>query len=201
MKISPLSIEGAWEITPIQHGDSRGSFMEWYRFDELAEAVGHPLRLAQANLSTSSTGVVRGVHFAQVPPSQAKYVGCVRGAVVDVVVDLRVGSVTFGTWEAVRLDDVDRKSVYVSEGLGHGYCALTEGATLAYMCSEVYNPGREYAVHPLDPDLAIDWPVPGGEDPILSARDAAAPSLAQALELGILPSYADWCDHIATLRA
>ncbi len=91
MKVTPLSIEGAWEITPQQHGDPRGLFMEWYRGDRLAEAVGHPLRLAQANLSVSARGVVRGIHFADVPPGQAKYVTCVRGAVLDVVVDLRGG--------------------------------------------------------------------------------------------------------------
>ena len=111
MDIRPLSIEGAWEISPKLHGDPRGLFTEWYRFDRLAEVVGHPLRLAQANLSVSSRGVVRGIHFADVPPGQAKYVTCVRGAVLDVVVDLRVGSPTFGRWEGVRLDDTDRRAV------------------------------------------------------------------------------------------
>jgi dTDP-4-dehydrorhamnose 3,5-epimerase len=197
MKISALSIEGSWEITPVQHGDPRGVFLEWYRFDRLTEAVGHPLRLAQANLSTSTRGVVRGIHFAQVPPGQAKYVTCVRGAVLDVVVDLRLGSPTFGRWEAVRLDDVDRRAVYLAEGLGHGFCALTDDVSISYLCSEVYNPAREFAVHPLDPQLAIDWPT---DSPLLSARDAAAPSLAEALEKGLLPSYADYRDHIESLR-
>jgi dTDP-4-dehydrorhamnose 3,5-epimerase len=151
VKIRPLSIEGAWEITPVQHGDPRGLFMEWYRFDHLAEAVGHPLRLAQANLSVSARGVVRGIHFADVPPSQAKYVSCVKGAVVDVIVDLRSGSPTFGQHEMVRLDDVDRRAVYLGEGLGHGFCALTDEATLTYLCSETFAPTREHAVHPLDP--------------------------------------------------
>ncbi|MEV0808712.1 dTDP-4-dehydrorhamnose 3,5-epimerase family protein [Micromonospora sp. NPDC050200] len=186
MKIRQLSIEGAWEISPQQHGDPRGLFMEWYRFDKLAEAVGHPLRLAQANLSVSARGVVRGIHFADVPPGQAKYITCVRGAVLDVVVDLRVGSPTFGRWEGVRLDDVDRRAVYLSEGLGHGFCALTDDATLSYLCSTTYNPTGEHAVHPLDADLAIEWPA---EAPQLSARDAAAPTLAQARESGLLPGY------------
>ncbi|MEV4690766.1 dTDP-4-dehydrorhamnose 3,5-epimerase [Micromonospora echinospora] len=194
MKIRPLSIEGAWEITPRQHGDSRGLFMEWYRFDRLAEVVGHPLRLAQGNLSVSARGVVRGIHFADVPPGQAKYVTCVRGAVVDLVVDIRVGSPTFGRWEAVRLDDVDRRAVYLSEGLGHGFCALTDDATLSYLCSTTYNPGAEHTVHPLDPDLAIDWPV---EAPVLSARDAAAPSLAHARTAGLLPDYRSCLSFVA----
>lgn len=186
MKISPLTIEGAWEITPRQHGDPRGLFMEWYRFDHLSEAVGHPLRLAQANLSVSQRGVVRGIHFADVPPSQAKYVTCVRGAALDVIVDIRVGSPTFGRWEGVRLDDADRRAVYLSEGLGHGFCALTDDATLAYLCSETYAPEREHGIHPLDPDLAIDWPT---DTPLLSAKDEAAPTLEQARTDGLLPDH------------
>jgi dTDP-4-dehydrorhamnose 3,5-epimerase len=197
MKISPLSIEGAWEITPVQHGDPRGLFMEWYRFDHLAEAVGHPLRLAQANMSVSAAGVVRGIHFADVPPGQAKYVTCVRGAVLDIVVDLRVGSPTFGRWEGVRLDDADRRAVYLSEGLGHGFCALTDDATLSYLCSETYNPTGEHGIHPLDPDLGIEWPA---ELPQLSAKDEAAPTLAEALASGLLPVYEDCRRFTESLR-
>ncbi|MEU4814682.1 dTDP-4-dehydrorhamnose 3,5-epimerase [Micromonospora aurantiaca] len=186
MKIRPLSIEGAWEVTPRRHGDARGLFLEWYRFDRLAEAVGRPLRLAQANLSVSARGVVRGIHFADVPPGQAKYVTCVRGAVLDVVVDVRAGSPTYGRWEAVRLDDTDRRAVYLAEGLGHGFCALTDDATLSYLCSATYNPATEHTVHPLDPDLGIDWPA---AMPLLSERDAAAPRLAEARATGLLPGY------------
>ncbi|MFE9189915.1 dTDP-4-dehydrorhamnose 3,5-epimerase [Micromonospora sp. NPDC007208] len=198
MKIRELSIEGAWEITPQQHGDPRGMFMEWYRFDKLAEAVGHPLRLAQANLSVSARGVVRGVHFADVPPGQAKYVTCVRGAVLDVIVDLRVGSPTFGRWEGVRLDDTDRRAVYLSEGLGHGFCALTDDATLSYLCSATYNPTGEHAVHPLDDELGIEWPA---DVPLLSARDDAAPTLAQARERSLLPEYDSCRRFVASLGA
>ena len=197
MKINPLPIEGAYHVVPTLHGDPRGLFGEFYRYDRLTEAVGHPLRLAQGNLSVSAKDVVRGVHFADVPPGQAKYVQCVRGAVVDVIVDIRVGSPTFGRWEAVRLDDVDRHAVYVAEGLGHGFCALTDDATLAYLCSETYAPAREHTVHPLDPDLAIEWPA---DAPQLSARDAAAPSLAEAVDKGLLPEYKTCVDFYATLR-
>jgi dTDP-4-dehydrorhamnose 3,5-epimerase len=186
MKIRPLSIEGAWEITPQQHGDSRGMFMEHYRADRLAEAVGHPLDLAQANLSVSARGVVRGVHFADVPPGQAKYVSCVRGAVLDVIVDLRVGSPTFGRCEGVRLDDTDRRAVYLSEGLGHGFCALEDDATLVYFCSAGYNPTGEHTINPLDPELGIEWPA---EAPLLSERDTQGPSLAEAVAGGLLPVY------------
>ncbi len=197
MKIRALEIEGAFEVTPAVHGDARGVFLEWYRFDLLAEHVGHPLRLAQANISVSTAGVVRGIHYADVPPGQAKYVTCVRGAVLDIIVDLRVGSATFGRWEAVRLDDVDRSCVYVAEGLGHGFCALTDDATLTYLCSEAYNPARERAVHPLDPQLGIRWPA---DVPVLSPRDAAAPTLADAGAQGHLPDYRTCAEFTASLR-
>ena len=184
MKVRALSIEGAYEITPIVRGDPRGHFAEVYRFDVFAAEIGHPLRIAQINNSTSSRDVVRGVHWAEVPPGQAKYVLCQRGALVDYVIDLRVGSATFGQWESVRLDDVERRAVYLSEGLGHGFRALTDDTTILYLCSTTYNPQREHAINPLDPDLGIDW---GVEHPILSARDAAAQSLTEAREKGLLP--------------
>ncbi|MCU7726396.1 dTDP-4-dehydrorhamnose 3,5-epimerase [Actinoplanes sp. KI2] len=194
MKIRPLTVEGAYEITPVQHGDARGSFLEWYRFDRLAEAVGHPLDLAQANLSTSARDVVRGIHFADVPPGQAKYVTCVTGSVLDVIVDIRVGSPTFGAWEAVPLDDRERKAVYLAEGLGHAFCALTEGATVTYLCSSTYRPGHEHGVNPLDPELGIAWPV---ATPLLSTKDAAAPSLAEARAAGLLPDYETCAIYVA----
>jgi dTDP-4-dehydrorhamnose 3,5-epimerase len=195
--VRALSVPGALEVTPAQHGDERGRFLEWYRFDHLAEAVGHPLDLAQANLSTSAKDVVRGVHFADVPPGQAKYVTCMSGAVLDVIVDIRLGSPTFGSWEAVRLDDADRRAVYLAEGLGHAFCSLTEGATVAYLCSSTYRPGHEHGVHPLDPALGIAWPV---AEPVLSAKDAAAPTLAEAEAKGLLPGYQACNNYVESLR-
>ncbi|MFJ1731980.1 dTDP-4-dehydrorhamnose 3,5-epimerase [Streptomyces sp. NPDC088254] len=197
MKVNPLGIEGAWEFVPQQHGDARGLFLEWYKAERMEEAVGHPLDLKQGNLSVSAAGVVRGIHFADVPPGQAKYVTCVRGAVLDVIVDVRVGSPTFGRWETVRLDDQDRKAVYLSEGLGHGFCALTDGATVTYLCSEGYAPQRERTVHPLDPAIGVEWPVEGV--PELSAKDAEGPTLAEAREAGILPVYEECVAFRASL--
>jgi len=197
MKIRPLSIPGAWEITPVQYGDPRGLFLEWYKADALAAEVGHPLELRQGNLSVSARGVLRGVHFADVPPGQAKYVMCTRGAGLDVVVDIRVGSPTFGQWDALVLDDVDRRAVYISEGLGHAFCAMTDDAILVYSCSTGYNPGREHGIHPLDPQLGIDWPV---AQPLLSEKDAAAPTLAEARAAGLLPDYAECVAFTESLR-
>lgn len=185
--IRELKISGAWSLHPRQFSDDRGVFLEWYRHEAFTAAVGHPLNLAQANCSVSRRGTIRGIHYADVPPSQAKYVTCVRGAVLDVVVDIRVGSPTFGTWEAVRLDEDERAAVYLSEGLGHAFVALSDDTTVVYLCSEVFNPAAEHGVTPLDPQLEIAWP--GDVEPLLSPKDLAAPTLADAEAAGALPSY------------
>ena len=119
MGVRELAVPGAWEISPTIRGDSRGLFFEWLTDREFTAFAGHRLDVRQANCSVSSAGVLRGLHFAQVPPGQAKYVTCVSGSVFDVVVDIRVGSPTFGRWDSVLLDDRDRRTIYISEGLGH----------------------------------------------------------------------------------
>jgi dTDP-4-dehydrorhamnose 3,5-epimerase len=153
----------------------------------------------------SSAGTLRGVHFAQLPPSQAKYVTCLSGAVLDVVVDLRVGSPTYGEWDSVLLDDEDRRCIYLSEGLGHAFLALEDHAVVSYLCSAPYAPGREFGVHPLDPEIGIAWPKTGRDGRplayLLSDKDEAAPGLAEARAQGLLPSYADTQDYLSALRA
>jgi dTDP-4-dehydrorhamnose 3,5-epimerase len=195
VEVRELSVPGALEVTPVQHGDDRGVFLEWFREDRFAEATGHAMRLAQANCSVSAAGTLRGIHFAQLPPSQAKWVTCLSGAALDVVVDLREGSPTFGQWDSVLIDDVDRRAVYLPEGLGHAFLALDDVTTIAYLCSTTYAPGREHGVHPLDADLAIDWPTQDRRgrdlDYQLSAKDAAAPSLAEVRAQSLLASYDD----------
>jgi len=184
-----LSIPGAWEITPTVRPDSRGRFFEWFTDAEFTAMTGHPLDLRQANVSVSAAGVLRGLHFAELPPSQAKYVTCVRGAVFDVVVDVRVGSATFGRWDSVLLDDRDHRTVYLSEGLAHGFLALEHDSTVSYLCSAGYSPEREHTICPTDPAIGVDWPLVDGTAPTLSERDAAAPSLADVLAAGLLPTW------------
>ena len=133
MEIRELSIKGAWEITPKQFPDDRGLFLEAYKSTVFEQPIGHTLDLKQANTSVSKAGTVRGIHFAAVPPSQAKYVMCPRGAVLDFAVDIRVGSPTFGQYDSVLLDDVDRRAIYLSEGLGHVFVALEDDSTVVYM--------------------------------------------------------------------
>lgn len=193
-----LDIDGAWVFTPRIHRDGRGSFLEWFRDAEFHERVGYRMDVAQANCSVSRRGVIRGIHFSDVPPGQAKYVTCASGAIIDVVVDLRVGSQGFGAWQAVQLDDTARRAIYISEGLGHAFAALTDQATVVYLCSTPYAPGREHGVHPLDPAIGISWPA--DMEKILSEKDASAPSLAEAQSAGLLPDYDKCQAYIADLR-
>jgi dTDP-4-dehydrorhamnose 3,5-epimerase len=190
--VQPLGIEGAWAFTPRQFPDDRGLFFEAFKAHIVSETIGHPFTLAQANCSVSRAGTLRGIHFADVPPSQAKYVSCPHGAILDVVIDIRTGSPTYGAVEAVRLDDVDRRALYISEGLGHAFLALTENATVTYLVSQPFSPGAEHGITPMDPALALTdlpgWPT---DLPlILSPKDTDAPTLAQAADSGLLPSYA-----------
>ena len=196
--IKSLGIDGAWLFEPDIKQDDRGYFLEWYRAAEFKDALGYNLDVAQANCSVSRRGVIRGIHFASVPPGQSKYVTCAAGAVFDVAVDLRVGSPTFGQWASVRLDEEQRLAVFLEEGFGHGFMALSESATVMYLCSTPYAPGNEHGIHPLDPDLRIDWPPEA--DMILSGKDAAARALAEVRGSGLLPDYAACLDFAGRLR-
>ncbi|WP_084039212.1 dTDP-4-dehydrorhamnose 3,5-epimerase family protein [Demequina sp. NBRC 110053] len=192
MQYSRLRIDGAYRADTRTFTDDRGVFLEWFKDAPFAEATGGTFAVAQANCSVSNAGVLRGIHFADVPPGQAKLVTCVAGAVLDVVVDLRIGSPTYGQWDAVMLDDVDRAAIYLAEGLGHAFLSLADGSTVVYLCSAPYAPDREHEVSPLDPAIGIDWPTRGRDGRTLeirlSPKDAAAPTLAQARESGLLPT-------------
>lgn len=200
MKVRELDIPGTWEITPALHGDSRGLLFEWLTDHSFTGFAGHRLDVRQANCSVSSAGVLRGLHFAQVPPSQAKYVTCVRGSVFDVVVDIRVGSPTFGQWDSVLLDDLNHKTIYISEGLAHGFLALQDNSTVMYLCSAEYNPQRERTICATDPAIGVDWPLVNGAAPTLSDRDAAAPTFEEVRDAGLLPSWQETQAFIAGMR-
>jgi dTDP-4-dehydrorhamnose 3,5-epimerase len=194
-----LSIDGAWVYTPRIFRDDRGFFTEAYQLAEFSGDVGYDLDLRQVNASVSRPGVVRGIHFTAVPPGQAKYVFCPKGALLDVIVDVRAGSPTFGRWEAVQIDETDRRAVFLEHGLGHAITALSPDATAVYLCSSAYAPGVDRELNPFDPDIAIDWP--GAGEKIVSDKDRSAPSLAQLLEAGMLPDYADCMRHREELRS
>jgi len=182
----PLGIAGAYHVRNVVHADDRGEFVEWFRIDKVEQATGYRFPVSQANLSRSAQGVVRGIHFADVPPGQAKLVTCLSGSIRDVVVDIRVGSPTFGTWEAVDLDAHSRDAVLLPVGVGHAFVAKEDNTLVAYLVSEVYTPHAEHGIHPLDPDLAIDFGV-DHDQLLLSPKDQQAPTLAHAKRDGLLP--------------
>jgi dTDP-4-dehydrorhamnose 3,5-epimerase len=198
VEIRELAVPDAHVLDLVPHGDSRGRFTEWYKADVLAGATGFGLTLVQANHSVSARGVLRGVHFALVPPGQAKYVYCPAGRVLDVIVDVRVGSPTFGVSDSVLLDSEQPRAVYLAEGLGHAFLSLADGSSVTYLVSSGYDPDREFGVSPVDPALELPWP-----DDVefeLSAKDAAAPTLEQAREQGLLPTMEQCQERYAQLR-
>jgi dTDP-4-dehydrorhamnose 3,5-epimerase len=198
VQIRELGIAGAFEVSPIIRKDDRGSFLEWYRHDLLEAALGHSLHLRQANTSISARGVLRGIHFADIPKGQAKYVTVPSGAILDFVVDIRVGSPTFGKWEAVRLDSTDFRALYIAEGLGHAFVALTENATVSYLVSDTYRADREHGINPLDPRIGLEFPTEI-INLVLSPKDLEAPSLAEAEADGQLPTWQQALDFYRSL--
>ena len=184
--IVDLPLPGAWVFCPQVFGDSRGSFHEGFRAEQFVEHLGYPFEVAQANVSRSSQDVVRGLHVADVPPGQAKFVTCVAGAIWDVVVDLRRGSPTFGKHVVVELSAANNRGLFVPLGCGHGFLATTPEATVHYLVTEAYNPQAEFEVDAFDPQLGIDWGVTKAQA-IQSAKDAAAPSLSAVMDR--LPVY------------
>jgi dTDP-4-dehydrorhamnose 3,5-epimerase len=186
--ISPLAISGAFEVATTIHGDSRGEFVEWFKAPALKEATGRDFSLAQANLSLSSKGTLRGIHFADVPPGQAKYITCPVGRILDYIVDIRVGSPTFGDWVSVELSGENRNGVFLAEGLGHAFLALEENTVVTYLVTDVFRPDREHGINPLDHDLGLEFPLPK-EELALSPKDEQAPGFLEAKELGLLPVW------------
>ncbi|QUQ69274.1 dTDP-4-dehydrorhamnose 3,5-epimerase family protein [Kutzneria sp. CA-103260] len=189
MQARKLAVEGAIEFTPRAFPDDRGKFLSPYQEEAFIEAHGSPLfPVAQTNHSVSRRGVVRGVHYTMTPPGVAKYVYCARGKALDIVVDIRVGSPTFGQWDSVLMDQQDHRAMYFPVGVGHTFVALEDDTVMAYMISGRYVAQDEMALSPVDPALGL--PIGLDVEPILSDRDQVAPTLAEARRRGLLPDYA-----------
>jgi dTDP-4-dehydrorhamnose 3,5-epimerase len=177
MEQIPTGLEGPVLIRPGVFGDGRGFFVETYRESELATRFGIADRFVQDNHSRSARGVVRGMHF-QIDPPAAKLVRCARGAIIDVLVDVRSDSSSFGSWEAWRLDDADMHMLYVPAGFAHGFCVVSDVADVIYKQTAYWSPDADRGFAPDDPKIGIDWPIPP-EQRTLSERDRTAPSFAE----------------------
>lgn len=180
MTVTQLDIPGAWFFTPRQFSDDRGVFFEWFQDSTFLEAAGHAFNLAQANCSVSQKGVLRGIHYAEVPPGQKKYVTCLTGSALDVLVDLRRESPTFGKWQSVVLDTDMRNVVSIPNGVGHAFMALEDNTTIVYLCDQRYNPTGEHEIYPLDLEIGIEWPK--HIEVKLSEKDKNAPSFADQID-------------------
>ncbi|HET8954453.1 MAG TPA: dTDP-4-dehydrorhamnose 3,5-epimerase [Solirubrobacterales bacterium] len=167
-------LDGVVLIEPVVHGDERGFMLESYSREAWAE-LGVEVEFVQHNHSRSSKGTLRGIHF-QTEPGQAKLVRCARGEILDVAVDLRRGSPTYGQWEAYVLDDVKHRQLFVPVGFGHGFAVHSETADVCYQVSSYYNPATEAGIAWDDPVVGVDWQV---SEPLLSERDKSAPTLAE----------------------
>lgn len=190
MSFSPLKIQGSWVFEPRKFDDDRGSFHEVFKLSQISEVLGRAFEVKQVNHSISKAGVIRGIHWADFPPGQAKYVSCFRGSIWDVVVDIRVGSPTFGQWDAAELSAENGKCVLIEEGLGHVFLALEDDSVVSYLCSEPFNPSAEQGINPLDQDVAIPFSSKSISASFeISPKDSEAPTLNQAQEQGILPIF------------
>jgi dTDP-4-dehydrorhamnose 3,5-epimerase len=172
MERLPTKLSGPVLLRPVVRGDDRGFFVETYRRSVLAD-LGIADEFVQSNHSRSRRGVVRGMHFQ---PGQAKLIRCARGAIYDVLVDLRRGSPTFGQWEGFELDDSAHHQLYCPDGFAHGFCTISDVADVVYMISSYYDPALEGGFAYDDPAVGIAWP--GGTALSASARDSGAPALA-----------------------
>jgi dTDP-4-dehydrorhamnose 3,5-epimerase len=197
MKAHPLSISGSWKIEFQKFDDNRGFFYESFKEEDFKNQIGRNLNIKQTNTSSSSKGSVRGIHYALVPPSQAKLVQCQRGSIKDYVIDIRVGSPTFGQFEIIELSENSASAVFIEEGLAHAFVALENQTVVTYFVTEKYNPEREKGINPFDKTLNVKWP---DIELILSEKDKQAISLEEAKNQGVLPTFDECKKFIKSLN-
>jgi dTDP-4-dehydrorhamnose 3,5-epimerase len=188
VKVTELSIPGAFVLESPVWSDDRGYFREWFKRSDFDES-GIDFPIQQANLSMSKRGVVRGLHYSIAPEGQAKLVTCAYGALDDVIVDVRVSSPTYGFVEVIHLSAEEERSVFVPAGTAHGFCVTSELGALSYLLSSPFNPTMELEINPFDEALNVPWPLSGNA--IVSPKDAEAPTMLQRLLASQLPHYAE----------
>jgi dTDP-4-dehydrorhamnose 3,5-epimerase len=189
MKLTPLEIEGAWLAESPVWSDARGFFREWFKAEDVKAVTGFDFSIQQANISQSQRGVIRGIHYSLAPQGQAKWVTCVQGSIIDVIVDIRPKSPTYKKYIVVDLQGNEGRALLIGPGLGHGFIALEDNTFISYLLSSPYSPEFEFEIKPTDPEINIDWQLQliGGVDIVISSKDAQAPTLAEQFAEGKLP--------------
>jgi dTDP-4-dehydrorhamnose 3,5-epimerase len=186
MELKPLGIGGVWVAESPVWIDDRGFFREWFKSIDVQNVTGRDFEIEQANISISSKGTLRGIHYSLAPCGQAKWITCVSGSIKDVIVDIRPESETFGNWIELELSAEDGKAVFISEGLGHGFLVLEDNTAVAYLVSTPFSPADEFEINPLDEKIGIKWGMDLSSLKI-SGKDKIAPTLAERLAEGKLP--------------
>jgi len=186
MKLKPLGIEGAWLVESPVRSDDRGFFREWFKAEDIKKVMDRDFGVEQANISVSSAGTLRGIHYSIAPRGQAKWITCVSGSIKDVTVDIRPDSPTFGQWIEVELAGNSGKAVFISEGLGHAFLAQEDNTAVAYLVTTPFSPTDEFEINPLDRKIGINWGLDLSSLKI-SEKDKSAPTLAERLAEGKLP--------------
>lgn len=186
MKLTPLGIEGAWLAESPVWSDDRGFFREWFKSESIKQVAGRDFKVEQANISSSTKGTVRGIHYSLTAKGQAKWVTCVSGLIKDVIVDIRSNSKTYGKWIEVQLSGTSGNAVLIGKGLGHGFASLAEVSTVVYLISSPFSPSDEFEINPLDPAIGINWGLPLSKLKI-SDKDKNAPMLEERNKDGKLP--------------
>jgi dTDP-4-dehydrorhamnose 3,5-epimerase len=188
MNLKQLGIDGAWLAESPVWSDDRGLFREWFKSEDVKAATGRDFGIEQANISLSSMGTLRGIHYSIAPRGQAKWITCVSGSIQDVIVDIRLNSKTFGEWIDVKLMGDSGQAVLIGEGLGHGFLALENNTAVAYLISTPFSPTEEFEINPLDEKIGIKWGVDLSSMKI-SGKDKIAPTLADRLSEGKIPEF------------
>ena len=186
MELTPLGIEGAWLAEFPVWSDDRGFSHESFKSEKIKKITGRNFNVEQANISSSTKGVLRGIHYSMAAKGQAKLVTCASGLIKDVIVDIRPTSETYGKWIEIELSGATGKSVLIGEGLGHGFISLKDSSLVVYLLTSPYSPNEEFEINPLDPALGIDWGISSSEL-ILSEKDKDAPTLKERSIQGKLP--------------
>lgn len=190
MEFNEIDIVGSFLFFPKVFEDDRGSFSESFKQDFFVDATGAAFSVLQINTSVSKAKTLRGIHTAEMPPGQAKYVMCSSGEIDDFVIDLRKGSPTYLMWQKINLNSISRQALFIPAGIGHGFVAKSDIAVVTYLCDHAYSPAGEFGINPFDADLGIDWEI-DSDQVIMSEKDRQAPDFYSEEIQSRLPTYSD----------